>query len=113
MRALIVLLMAAGLARPAIAEDLPEDAQREIQSFEKKKQENEAKAAAAMDKEREKLVKELNKAIDRETKARHSAQALAIKEYVEGLAAAKAEAAPKKTDERKKEEGKKEEGKAP
>ncbi len=65
--------------------DMPDDAKREIAAFVKKKADIDAKAVSAIAKEREKLITTLTKAIDRETKARHSAEALAIKDYLESL----------------------------
>ncbi|MBA3707927.1 MAG: hypothetical protein H0W83_03790 [Planctomycetes bacterium] len=80
-----ILVLALVLAGGAAAEDMPEDAKKAIATFETKKRDIDAKAAAAAAKEREGLVKELNKAVERETKAHHSADALAIKDYLEQL----------------------------
>ena len=70
---------------PAFAEDMPEDAKKAIAAFEAKKVDIDAKAAAAAVKERENLIAALNKAVERETKAHHSAEAIAIKDYIEQL----------------------------
>ncbi|MBA2481658.1 MAG: hypothetical protein H0V44_13415 [Planctomycetes bacterium] len=76
-------LVCAAAAAPSA--ELPDDARRAIETFEKKQGEILSKAESAKRKEREALKKDLQKAIERETKARHSADALAIKAHLEGL----------------------------
>jgi hypothetical protein len=63
--------------------ELPDDAAHAIAAFEKDRASIKAKEAADIAKKTEALTKALQKILDRETKAHHSAEALALKNYLE------------------------------
>jgi hypothetical protein len=89
-RSSAVVRICAGLlfAASAMSAELPEDAAKLIASFDKKRHDLEAKASTEVAKEQEVLIKTLLKLQDRETKARHSEAALAIKDKLEELGSA-------------------------
>jgi hypothetical protein len=81
MRPLLVILTL--LSSVCVAADLPDDAAKAIAAYEKKKCEYDAKAAADIAKEKEALAKNIQKVLEKETKAHHSDAVRKINDYLE------------------------------
>ncbi|MBA2480243.1 MAG: hypothetical protein H0V44_06250 [Planctomycetes bacterium] len=72
---------------PGWSQELPEDAAKLVAAFDRKRHDLEAKATADVAKEIQALIKTLEACERRETKARHSEAAVALRSKLESLAA--------------------------
>jgi hypothetical protein len=97
MRTHLLPILLALAAIPAWSAEMPDDAKNAIESYEKKKSEIATNTAVALAKEHDALIEQLEKLQKEESKAHHSAGALAIKDYLEELKNPKKEEPAKDT----------------
>jgi hypothetical protein len=86
---LVLVVVMALITAPLPAVDLPDCAKDVVTAYDTKCYDLKAKGAAALAKETEDLVKVLQRAFDRETKAKHDDVASLVKSYLDGLPGAR------------------------